>query len=135
LPGTYALVADRARHRCEYCGASEAPTNFAFPVDHIVPRSQAPNLLDDLDNLALACPSCNWHKAARTRATDPDTGETVRLFHPRHDSWADHFTWSANATLIVGRTAIGRATVAALQMYAPAQRRARVYWVAAGIFP
>jgi hypothetical protein len=38
----------------------------------------------------------------------------VPLFHPRRDPWRDHFAWEG--TLLVGRTAIGRATVQLLAM-------------------
>jgi hypothetical protein len=40
----------------------------------------------------------------------------VSLFHPRPPRWRDHSAWSADATLIVGLTPIGRATVDALRM-------------------
>jgi hypothetical protein len=30
----------------------------------------------------LACPGCNLHKAERTTAVDPLTGEELTLFHP-----------------------------------------------------
>ena len=36
------------------------------------------------------------------------------LFHPRRDRWTDHFAWES--TLLVDRTAIGRATVQLLAM-------------------
>jgi hypothetical protein len=38
----------------------------------------------------------------------------VSLFHPRRDAWPEHFAW--RGTLIVGQTAIGRATVQLLAM-------------------
>jgi hypothetical protein len=38
----------------------------------------------------------------------------VRLFHPRLDSWEDHF--EVCGALILGRTPIGRATVQLLAM-------------------
>lgn len=38
------------------------------------------------------------------------------LYHPRRDSWRDHFTWSNDFTLIVGLSATGRATVMALRL-------------------
>ena len=73
------LVMQRAGNRCEYCGA---PVNFSsdtFTFDHIVPRSLGG--LTTADNLALACFSCNQHKAARLAALDPVTGGSVPLFH------------------------------------------------------
>lgn len=36
------------------------------------------------------------------------------LFHPRRDRWTDHFAW--DDVMVVGRTAIGRATVKLLAM-------------------
>jgi hypothetical protein len=44
--------------------------------------------------LAWACPACNGHKYAKTRAPDPRTGRTVDLFNPRRQRWPRHFTWS-----------------------------------------
>lgn len=40
----------------------------------------------------------------------------VRLYHPRNDVWAEHFTHEA--VRIAGRTPIGRATVQVLSMNA-----------------
>ena len=71
---------------------------------------------DDFDNLALACGTCNGHKAARTSAFDPISHEEVRLFNPRSDVWRDHFEWSKDLSLIVPRTTVGRATLLVLDM-------------------
>jgi hypothetical protein len=38
----------------------------------------------------------------------------VPLFNPRTDEWADHFAW--DGLLLRGKTAIGRATVAVLDI-------------------
>jgi hypothetical protein len=38
------------------------------------------------------------------------------LFHPRKDTWSEHFEW--DGARIVDRTAIGRATVHVLSMNA-----------------
>ena len=43
---------------------------------------------------------------------DPDTREIVRLFHPRRDSWADHFVWDGPE--LKARTQMGRVTIAEL---------------------
>lgn len=59
---------------------------------------------------------CNGRKHAKVKATDPLTGKSARLFNPRRLPWLDHFTWSGDATLIIGLTATGRATVDALQL-------------------
>jgi hypothetical protein len=47
-------------------------------------------------------------------AVDPDTDEVVPLFNPRTENWEDHFEWLD--ARIVGRTAVGRATVRLLRM-------------------
>lgn len=131
----YEAVALRAAHRCEYCHAPEALANFPFFIEHIIPRSVAPELIDNADNLALACPPCNLHKADRTRAEDPDTGAICRLFHPRDDQWTAHFAWVADGLTLSGLTPTGRATVRAFQLNSAPQRRARTFWLTTDFFP
>jgi hypothetical protein len=70
----------------------------------------------DLSNLAFSCLGYNNFKYIHTEAADPTTGETVPLYHPRRDSWSDHFAWREEFTEIVGLTATGRATVVRLQL-------------------
>lgn len=43
-------------------------------------------------------------------------GTVVRLFHPRQDRWAEHFSWNEDFTQIIGRTSTGRATVEHLHL-------------------
>jgi 5-methylcytosine-specific restriction endonuclease McrA len=107
-------VAERASDCCEYCRSQARFAMQAFSAEHIEPRSQEGT--NALDNLALACQGCNNHKYNKTQASDPTTGEQVPLFHPRRQRWQDHFAWSEDCTLIIGLTATGRATVAALQL-------------------
>ena len=132
---SYAEIARRAGHRCEYCLAPEELTNFRISVDHVVPRAAAPELLADPDNLALSCLSYNLFKADRTHGINSPTDEHVELFHPRRHRWSDHFTWSDDGLEIIGRTATGRATVAVLRMNSAAQRRARAFWLTTDRFP
>jgi hypothetical protein len=66
------------------------------------------------ENLALACVSCSLRKAARIDALDPVTQAACRLFHPRRDSWSEHFSWQG--VRMVGLTPIGRTTVETLRM-------------------
>jgi len=86
----------------------------AFSGEHIKPRSQQGQTT--LANLAWACQGCNNHKYNRSSAVDLVTGRAVPLFHPRRQQWADHFIWNQDASLIIGITATGRATVEALQL-------------------
>ena len=71
---------------------------------------------DAILNLALSCSCCNGSKATKIAAIDPITKKEVPLFHPRKEVWSDHFAWSEDYLKIVGKTATGRATVAALKM-------------------
>jgi hypothetical protein len=116
--GIRAAVVARAGHRCEYCHLPTRGQVATFPVDHLIPRSNGGPT--ELANLALACPHCNGHKWKHADGQDPLSGDTVRLFNPRTDVWSDHFQWSsAQAGVIEGKTAWGRATIARLQMNQP----------------
>lgn len=129
----YPLVATRAGHQCEYCRAPQRGTAYRLEIEHIVPVSRGGS--GSPDNLALACAPCNRSKGARTDARDPRTGREVRLFHPRQQQWEERFRWSPTYRYVVGRTAVGRATVAALRMNSVYQRIARGFWHAAGLIP
>jgi len=105
-------VIRRAKNRCEYCGLSQEGQEATFHIDHIIPVSVGGESV--LDNLALACVSCSLRKAAREKAVDPVSGDEVSIYNPVKDIWDDHFYW--DGFYLVGLTAIGRATVDALQM-------------------
>src|SRR5215207_2156717 len=107
-------VRERAKSRCEYCLTSEALSGIRCQTDHIIPRSR--DGATTLDNLCLACVACNGHKHARTYALDPTSGTEVTLFDPRRQRWSEHFVWSTDGIEIIGQTATGRATVAALRL-------------------
>ena len=68
-------------------------------------------------------------------AHDPVSARDVPLFHPRRNIWAEHFAWAEDATEIVGLTAVGRATVAALRMNRPQLVRVRRMWGIMGEHP
>lgn len=107
-------VVERAGGCCEYCRSQMRFATQSFSVEHIKPRSQSGKTRSD--NLALACQGCNSHKYTKTEGYDPVSGEEVMLYHPRQQRWEEHFRWSDDFTLIVGVTAIGRATIEALQL-------------------
>lgn len=104
-----------------------------FTVDHILPEILGGN--SEPDNLCLACWDCNLAKGARIAAIDPDTHELVPLFQPRKQAWLEHFQWQGGGTVVSGRTAIGRATVAALALNRGVLVRARQRWVEVGWHP
>ena len=126
-------VAESARFRCGYCLTSQRVIGPLLEIDHIV--SQARGGTHDEDNLFLACPMCNSHKADRIEAVDPESAATVPLFNPRTEQWDDHFEWTEGGTVIRGKTPKGRATVAALNMSHPDIVAARRLWVIAGWHP
>ncbi len=109
-----AQVRRRARQLCEYCHASEKWQYVRFTVDHVTPIDSGGS--DDLNNLALACFHCNRRKSNYVTGTDPESGQKVALFNPRHDHWAGHFIWSPDGLRIVGLTKTGRATIATLDL-------------------
>jgi hypothetical protein len=107
------VVAERANGRREYCRLTGAASpSIAFHVDHIRARQHGGS--KSLDNACYCWWRCNLYKGTNQSAFDPQTDELVRLFHPRTDNWDAHFRLSG--PLIVGRTAVGRATIALLQM-------------------
>jgi hypothetical protein len=106
---------------------------YRFHVEHVLPAALGGP--DALPNRALACASCNLAKSDRTRALDPETGEEVALFNPRQQDWEEHFGWSEDGESLVGRTACGRATVAALDLNNELRREARRLWFATGWLP
>src|SRR5437016_277702 len=111
------FVEKRANGCCEYCISQARYSADSYTIDHIIPFSVGG--LGEVDNLAFACAGCNQHKGVRTRAEDPITGSIENLFNPRKEAWNDHFTWSEDFTRIVPVTAIGRATIEALQLNRP----------------
>ena len=109
---TRSKVRHRASYRCEYCQLSEHHSRLPHHIEHIVAKQH--NGSDDLANLALACHRCNLQKGPNLSGIDPNTGAIVPLFHPRTESWFDHFRM--NGPVIVGFTPTGRATVRLLSM-------------------
>jgi hypothetical protein len=126
-------VRERYGNCCAHFRTAESLTVATFEIEHIVPRSAGGSTV--LENLCLACPTCNRHKAHRTAAVDPDTLQEVPLYSPYQDVWTEHFVWSDDATTIVGLTATGRATIAALRMNRSQVIRVRKMWVSMGVHP
>lgn len=126
------IVRERANRRCEYCQLHERDLPvFPFHVEHIIAIKHGG--FDDDTNLAWACHHCNLCKASNLSGVDPDSGRIVRLFHPRQQKWSRHFQWKKGR--IVGRTAIGRATVQVLRINAEQRVELRTLLIAAGEFP
>jgi hypothetical protein len=124
-------VAARAGGRCEYCLMHQALQGATFHVEHVVPSSRRGT--GALKNLAWACPGCNLRKSDRVECVDPDTGDTVKLFNPRTDRWSEHFAWEGYH--VVGQTAVGRASIALLDLNHPRRLLVRQAEELFGLFP
>lgn len=120
-------------HRCAYCLTTTANSGVRMTVDHIFPESKGGKT--EFENLCSCCRACNEFKGDTTRAVDPLTGEMVSLFHPRQQSWREHFTWDPAGIYVLGKSPTGRATIAQLQMNNGAIVEARQRWVSVGWHP
>jgi hypothetical protein len=108
-------------------------SGIPLTVDHILPLAAGGG--DELENLWLACRSCNEFKHDHTVGKDPHTGELTPLFNPYTQKWQEHFAWTDDGTKILGQTAVGRATVVTLKMNHDLIVQARQRWVQAGWHP
>ena len=104
------LIWERADSRCEYCQVPQLVDELSHHTDHIIAQQHGGETVSS--NLALACYSCTLHKGPNLAGRDPQTRKIVRLFNPRRQRWNLHFRW--NGAVLVGQTAIGRATIATL---------------------
>ena len=111
---TEQFVRTRARECCEYCHIPQRADPVEFEFDHIIPRKHR---ADDPENRRAGLLRVQSAKRTDVAGIDPETEQVVRLFHPRRDSWVEHFEWSG-ATL-VGLTAIGRTTIEVLEINLP----------------
>lgn len=124
-------VRQRALDCCEYCCLPQYAQPFVtFHVDHIIARKHGGT--DDFENICLACERCNAAKGSNLSGRDPATGNIERLFDPRHQEWTDHFRF--RGPVIVGLTAVGRATVDVLRMNEPRRLQLRAGLQARGDF-
>jgi hypothetical protein len=125
------LVWDRAGDRCEYCLIPESADVLPCHIDHIIAQQHGGESV--AANLALACYACNLHKGPNLVGRDRKTRTIVRLFHPRRHKWDRHFRWEG--PLLIGRTAIGRATVVTFGINLPHRVELREILIAEGAFP
>lgn len=114
--GLIRSVHSRAKGICEYCRMPQVfyPT-VPFQLDHVIASQHGGQTV--VGNLALACLHCNSHKGPNIAGLDPKTRRLTRLFHPRRHKWSRHFRW--DGPLLVGRTNVGRVTIAVLALNDP----------------
>jgi hypothetical protein len=125
------LVWRRAGRRCEYCRVSQDDDRLPFEIDHVIARKhRGPTRAS---NLCLACFACNNHKGPNVAGVDPATNTIVALFNPRRHQWKRHFRW--DGPVLIGRTAIGRATIAVLEINLDYRVDFRQGLIDEGVFP
>lgn len=125
------VVKERAGLGCEYCRVPDLAGFFSHEVDHIVATKHGGRT--EITNLAYACWRCNRHKGTDLASLDPETDEISLLFHPRLQVWSEHFR--LDGAYIIGLTAIGRATLALLQINRADRVEERQRLQARGIYP
>ena len=115
-------IRKRAGQRCEYCQLHQDQSPLVpLQLEHVVPKKHGGT--DAEDNLALACIDCNLAKSSNLTGIDPETGRVTLLFHPRTQTWSDHF--ERRGLLILGKTDVGRTTVRVLNMNSDEQIQLR----------
>ena len=125
------FVRARAGGCCEYCRMPREYDDLPFEIDHVIPLKHGGPT--EAGNLALACFFDNNRKGPNLSGIDPVSGKIVTLFNPRRQKWARHFRW--DGPVLLGRTQIGRATIAVMEINLPARVQLREVLMAAGLFP
>jgi HNH endonuclease len=128
-----ALILLDAGHRCGYCRTDEQIAGSLLSIEHILPIARGGTT--ERANLWRSCRECNEHKGAQIEALDPESGEIATLYNPRTQPWREHFRWSDDGLFILGSTALGRATVNALNLNRPHLLVARQRWMLVGWHP
>jgi hypothetical protein len=95
----------------------QADAGFPHQIDHVTSRKHGG--LDHPDNLALACYLCNRYKGSDIASIHPQTGDLIRLFHPRLDLWTEHFC--VDGAVIEPLTDVAVVTTQLLRINAPAR--------------
>ncbi len=130
---TKKLVFERANGYCEYCKCSSDFSTEPFSIEHIIPKSK--NGTDSPNNLALACIGCNIYKSDKTTFLDTITQGFFPLYNPRISNWDEHFIWDESLTSMIGKTAIGRVTIAAIRLNRRQLKNLRRALIAIGEHP
>jgi hypothetical protein len=125
------LVAARAFDRCEYCLIHREDAFAGCEFDHVISVKHGGETVSD--NLALSCAYCNRFKGTDIGSIVPATGQFVRFFNPRSDTWHEHF--ALNGSTIEALTAIGAATAMIFRFNEPERTKERSVLQASGRYP
>lgn len=126
-PDPREIVELRTGRRCEYCRAPQPATGIRYHLEHVFPESLGGT--DEVDNLALAYPTCNYYKSNHLLGADEDGVAGRPLFNPRGDQWHEHFEFDSSTLQLKGKTHTGKGTVNRLRMNNSMRFKARRLWV------
>jgi hypothetical protein len=87
-------------------GRLSPQSGIRYHLEHVFPESLGGT--DDVDNLALACPTCNYHKSNHLLGIDEEGLAGRPLFNPRRDRWHEHFEFDSATLRLKGKTATGK---------------------------
>jgi hypothetical protein len=127
------LIFQTANFQCEYCRSPQDFLMADLEIDHILPKVKGGKTL--FENLCAVCRKCNERKGSLTDALDSDSGKSSPLFNPRTQAWSDHFEFSVEGSLILGKSTTGRVTVETLQLNRKRAVLLRRMWRKAGWRP
>jgi hypothetical protein len=125
------LIRRRASDCCEYCQMPQTFDRTPFEIDHIISEKHKGATV--VGNLCLSCFYCNSFKGSDISGIDEITRKLTPLFDPRRHKWSQHFRWQG--PYLVGRTPIGRVTVALLKVNDRFRVELREALMSEGMFP
>ena len=111
---------------CGYCGKSGDIMNEKFHIDHFVPQSLAPELINDYYNLVLACPKCNLSKSNKWPTKDKSLANdgNIGFVDPATEEYDEHMERDLDG-FIRGKTLLGKNMCISLNFD---KRRTDLYW-------
>ena len=110
---------------------AQAFEDAPYEIDHIIARKHGGSTV--ASNLALSCFYCNSFKGSDLSGLDPQIRKLTPLFNPRRHKWAKHFRWQG--ACLIGRTPVGRVTVALLHINDDYRVGLREELIEEGVFP
>lgn len=75
-------------HQADLVGPHSVEKTGLSTVEHFIPKSVRPDLINEFENLVLACRLCNIARGVKPLAEE----NGAKLLNPREEAWAEHFT-------------------------------------------
>jgi HNH endonuclease len=126
------LVIERANSRCEYCFFPQRYFATSFHIEHIIALKHGGETV--IENLALACSTCNEFKGSDLGSLDWDLdGGFAFFFNPRTQILTEHFRFEENGTF-QPLTAEARVTARLFKFNDEERVEERLMLIEAGLF-